>query len=100
MSSPHSISSNLPKLTTPRSGWLFCTSQQPCEALFLGLAQVSVFSGAGVQKGVGPAPLEGVECRFPAQVPTQKAHLRQERKGPAPCTPDTCSKILWNAWMG
>ena len=23
MSSPHSISSNLPKLTTPRSGWLF-----------------------------------------------------------------------------
>ena len=29
MSSPHSPFSNLPKLTTPRSGWLFCPNRPP-----------------------------------------------------------------------
>ena len=48
------------------------------------LAQVEGILGAGVEKGLIPAPLERIEARFTAQVPHTKSHLRQKDKGPAP----------------
>ena len=56
------------------------------------LAQVPRWFGAGVEKGVGPAPQERVEARFTAQVPTPKPHLRQQVATPAPNSADTHAK--------
>ena len=55
------------------------------------LAQVWPCGGAGVEKGVRPAPLESVSARFAAQVPNQKSHLRQRSGRPAPKAIDTCA---------
>lgn len=41
------------------------------------LVQVSLSFGAGVEKGVAPAPPQCVKVRFTAQVPTEKPYLRQ-----------------------
>ena len=48
------------------------------------MAQVPVVSGAGEEKGAGPAPPEGVGARFVAQVPQKKSLLRQKGNIPAP----------------
>ena len=58
------------------------------------LAQVSYVLGAGVEKGWGLAPLEGVGGRFAAQVPRQKPHLRQKGCGHAPKRVWTCAKSV------
>ena len=55
-------------------------------------AQVHRVLGAGVEKVVGPAPLERVKPRFAAQVPYQKSHLRQEYPTPAPESGTSCAK--------
>jgi hypothetical protein len=46
--------------------------------------QVWVVVGAGVEKGVGPAPLERVDALFAVQVPRQKPHLHHDVARPAP----------------
>jgi hypothetical protein len=48
------------------------------------LAQMVGSAGAGVEKGLGPAPLERADARFAEQVPWQKPHLRQKMTPPAP----------------
>ena len=54
-------------------------------------AQVVRRSGAGRIFGVGPAPPQGTEPRFAAQVPTLFPHLRQQQAPPAPTTGTTCA---------
>ena len=49
------------------------------------LVQVWRVAGAGVEKGLGPAPLERIDARFAERVPPQKPHLRQGVARPAPC---------------
>ena len=47
------------------------------------LVQVRPILGAGGVLGGGPAPLQGTEPRFAAQVPTLFPHLRQNTPTPA-----------------
>jgi hypothetical protein len=43
--------------------------------------------GAGVEKGLRPAPLERADARFAEQVSMEKPHLRHGVVRPAPCGP-------------
>ena len=55
-------------------------------------AQVKWFDGAGVEKGLVPAPLKRVKRYFAAPVPRLKSHRRQEWATPAPVKAFTCTK--------
>ena len=57
------------------------------------LAQVSDIFGAGLKLLWRPAPLQGIECRFPAQVPFPFSDLRQEGQGLAPKKGGTCVRL-------
>ena len=58
------------------------------------LAQVFGANGAGVEKGLRPAPPQCVQPHFPAQVPTQKPHLHQKDAAPAPKGCGTCAERM------
>jgi hypothetical protein len=85
----------LPKLVGAadgeRIGW--CSSQSWCRYRLL-LVQVPGISGAGVEKGVQPAPTERTRGHIAAQVPCRKPHLRQKSSLPAPQTATTCARII------
>ena len=82
------------KPATPRGiALVYCPSMCWRRYLVL-LAQVPSISGAGVEKGVSPAPTERMRAHFVAQVPCRKSHLRQKSSLPAPQTATICARII------
>ncbi len=59
------------------------------------VARVYCVSGAGVEKGRGPAPQNRPPCATAAQVITPKSFLRRKYVIPAPTPCDTCARVAW-----